>query len=274
MDDIPFLESQIKEHKISRVYIFVPEDKLNKINDVLKLFENESVDIMWILPKLQIKNSLFSLYNPIKNAIPLSISPYNDDLNHFFVKRFIDVFLSIILIILSIPIFFITFLLIKISDGGPLFFKQKRHGLNGKIFNMYKFRSMHIHNDSMVIQAKSDDKRITRIGKILRKTSIDEIPQLINVLRGEMSLVGPRPHAVIHNYKYQSLLENYMHRHRVKPGITGLAQVNGLRGETDTIDKMKARLKYDLEYIQNWSLYLDIQILAQTPISLIKHKAH
>ena len=162
---------------------------------------------MWILPKLQIKNSLFSLYNPIKNAIPLSISPYNDDLNHFFVKRFIDVFLSIILIILSIPIFFITFLLIKISDGGPLFFKQKRHGLNGKIFNMYKFRSMHIHNDSMVIQAKSDDKRITRIGKILRKTSIDEIPQLINVLRGEMSLVGPRPHAVIHNYKYQSLLK-------------------------------------------------------------------
>ena len=154
---------------------------------------------------------------------------------------------------------------IKLTSPGPVLFKQNRYGLNGKQIPVWKFRTMRVMENSVVVtQATRNDPRITRFGAFLRKTSLDELPQFFNVLQGTMSIVGPRPHAVAHNEQYRVLVENYMIRHKVKPGITGLAQIHGFRGETDTIDKMEKRIQYDLEYIQSWSLLLDIKIVFLT----------
>jgi undecaprenyl-phosphate galactose phosphotransferase/putative colanic acid biosynthesis UDP-glucose lipid carrier transferase len=156
-------------------------------------------------------------------------------------------------------------LLIKFDSRGPVLFRQKRNGFNGRVFAIYKFRSMRVLEDGERIQqATRDDPRVTRIGRWLRRTSVDELPQLFNVLWGDMSLVGPRPHAVAHNNDYQSVVSNYAFRHHVKPGITGWAQVNGLRGETQTVEIMAKRVEYDLWYINHWSLWLDLRILVKT----------
>jgi len=171
---------------------------------------------------------------------------------------------SLILVLIS-PILLVLAIGVKLSSPGPIIFKQRRNGLDGEEIIVYKFRSMRtLDNGNVVKQATKDDPRITRFGAIIRRTSLDELPQFINVLQGRMSIVGPRPHAVAHNEEYRKLIKAYMVRHKVKPGITGWAQVNGLRGETDTIDKMKARVEYDLEYLRNWSLALDMQIILRT----------
>jgi putative colanic acid biosynthesis UDP-glucose lipid carrier transferase len=146
--------------------------------------------------------------------------------------------------------------------------------MNGKIFPVLKFRSMRMHDDKEVKQAKRNDDRITPVGRFIRRTSIDELPQLFNVLKGEMSLVGPRPHAVAHNNYYADKITAYMARHRIKPGVTGLAQISGYRGETETLDKMQKRVELDLQYINNWSLWLDIKILLKTPFTLISKEAY
>lgn len=198
----------------------------------------------------------------MKCEIPVVVSPLTviDTL----LKRFLDITLSIFFILaLSVPILFIV-LGVKWSSPGPIIFRQKRHGLNGKEIEVYKFRSMYIHSDDDVAQARTDDPRVTPFGAFLRRTSLDELPQFINVLQGNMSIVGPRPHAIVHNEYYAKYIDNYMLRHAVRPGMTGLAQVNGCRGETDTLDKMERRVQYDLEYIRNWSLWLDSKIIIKT----------
>jgi putative colanic acid biosynthesis UDP-glucose lipid carrier transferase len=158
-------------------------------------------------------------------------------------------------------------LAVKLTSSGPVLFCQKRYGLNGKEFRMYKFRTMYTMDDGDVVrQATRNDPRVTPVGRILRKFSLDELPQFINVLKGDMSIVGPRPHAVAHNEEYRKLVPNYMLRHKVRPGITGLAQINGFRGETDTPEKMAARVHYDLEYIRSWSLLLDLRIILQSVV--------
>jgi len=173
-----------------------------------------------------------------------------------------------------LPLFLIVAAAIKLDTPGPVFFRQRRHGFNHNIFMVWKFRTMTVAEDgAAVVQAKRDDERVTKVGRWLRRTSLDEIPQLFNVLSGEMSLVGPRPHAIAHNEYYSSLLGTYASRHKVKPGITGWAQVNGLRGETDTPEKMSKRVEYDLQYIENWSLWFDIKILLLTPYSLFSRNA-
>ena len=182
------------------------------------------------------------------------------------VKRTEDIAISVLLLILLAPVLLIIALLIKIDSRGPVTFRQERYGFNNNRIMIYKFRSMR-HDpdpDPNVLQARRNDPRVTRIGAILRRTSLDELPQLFNVLRGDMSLVGPRPHAAVHNEKYAQLIDGYLGRHRMKPGITGWAQVNGWRGETETIEKMRGRLRYDLFYIANWSLLLDIKVLLMT----------
>jgi len=181
-------------------------------------------------------------------------------------KEVEDRVLAALLLILFSPIMIIVALVIKLESRGPVLFRQPRFGFNNQEFGVYKFRSMK-HNrpaESGVPQATKGDPRLTRIGGFLRRSSLDELPQLFNVLQGTMSLVGPRPHAVQHNVEYAALIDGYFARHKVKPGITGWAQVNGLRGETDTLDKMKARIEFDLYYIENWSLTLDIKILIMT----------
>ncbi len=178
------------------------------------------------------------------------------------IKRLEDVVLStVFLIIAAVPMLLIA-AAVKLSSPGPVLFKQRRYGLNGKVIRVWKFRSMTVCEDEKtVLQATKNDARITTLGAFLRKTSLDELPQFINVLQGTMTLVGPRPHAVMHNEQYRSQIPGYMLRHKVKPGITGWAQVNGWRGETDVLIKMQKRFEYDMEYIRNWSLWLDIKIL-------------
>lgn len=181
-------------------------------------------------------------------------------------KALEDRLLGTILAILALPVLLIIAVIVRMDSAGPIFFRQKRHGWNGEEITIFKFRTMYLHQDSpgVVTQAIKEDLRVTKVGRWLRRTSLDELPQLFNVLSGSMSLVGPRPHATEHNELYVNIIRNYMHRHRVKPGITGWAQVNGYRGETDTPGKMQRRVEYDLYYIEHWSIGFDLVILVLT----------
>ncbi len=186
------------------------------------------------------------------------------------IKTLEDRILGAFLLLAVLPLFAVIGLLIRLESRGPVFFRQRRNGFNNEVIRVYKFRSMRVVEDGAVItQATRDDPRVTRMGKFLRRTSIDELPQLINVVLGEMSIVGPRPHAVAHNEAFAGDIDQYLRRHHVKPGITGWAQIHGLRGETDTIEKMARRVEYDLWYIDNWSLWLDIRIILATPFVVL-----
>jgi Undecaprenyl-phosphate glucose phosphotransferase len=185
------------------------------------------------------------------------------------VKRTFDLCAAISGLALLSPLFLIVSIAIKLDSPGPVFFRQLRHGYNKEPIWVFKFRSMNVMENSneFIKQAQRNDPRVTRVGRVLRRTNIDEIPQLINVLRGEMSIIGPRPHAAAHNKLFEQLIPPYSRRHRIKPGISGWAQVNGYRGETDTIEKMQRRLEYDLHYIENWSLWFDLKIVFMTLFS-------
>jgi putative colanic acid biosynthesis UDP-glucose lipid carrier transferase len=187
------------------------------------------------------------------------------------VKRVSDFLSALAILILISPLMIAIAAGVKLSSPGPVLFKQRRYGLDGKRIVIYKFRSMTVAEDGDVVrQATRNDSRVTRFGAFLRRTSLDELPQFINVLQGRMSVVGPRPHAVAHNEMYRKLIRGYMIRHKVKPGVTGLAQVNGFRGETETIEKMKARIDYDLAYLRNWSLFLDVRIILKTLVVVLR----
>jgi putative colanic acid biosynthesis UDP-glucose lipid carrier transferase len=179
-------------------------------------------------------------------------------------KRASDLIIATAALPLVLPLMAAIAILVRRSSPGPVLFRQRRYGLDGREFTVYKFRTMTVCEDDAVHQATRGDLRITRVGRFLRQTSLDELPQLLNVFDGSMSLVGPRPHAVAHNEHYRKLVHDYMLRHKVRPGITGLAQVNGLRGETRDLEKMSQRVRYDLEYLKNWSLGLDLRILIKT----------
>lgn len=207
-------------------------------------------------------------------AIDLCCSPLAG--TNQMVKRAEDLLVSICLLPIILPVCALIAIAVRVSSPGPVIFKQHRHGLGGTPIKVYKFRTMK-HEEgascsSEVVQAKKRDPRTTGVGAILRRTSLDELPQFYNVLQGRMSIVGPRPHALQHNEYYKDLVQSYMWRHKVKPGITGWAQVNGLRGETDTIEKMEARVKADLWYIENWSLWLDLKIILLTVIKGFMNK--
>jgi len=186
------------------------------------------------------------------------------------VKRLSDIVLSILILVLISPVMLAVAIAVKLTSRGPVIFMQRRYGLDGEEIHVYKFRSMKVTEDGgEIIQVSRRDPRVTTVGAFLRRTSLDELPQFINVLQGRMSIVGPRPHAVAHNEMYRKLIRGYMVRHKVKPGITGWAQVNGYRGETETLDKMQARVDYDLDYLRNWSLRLDLKIILKTILVVI-----
>jgi putative colanic acid biosynthesis UDP-glucose lipid carrier transferase len=186
-------------------------------------------------------------------------------------KRLIDIGVSVSFLVLGSPLLLLVALLVKVSSPGPIVFRQRRYGLDGHEITVYKFRTMIVTEDGeQVRQASRSDSRITRIGSFLRRYSLDELPQFINVLQGRMSLVGPRPHAVAHNEQYRTLIKGYMVRHKVRPGITGLAQINGARGETSKLEDMEARIKLDLEYLRGWSPLLDIKIMARTFVKIFR----
>jgi putative colanic acid biosysnthesis UDP-glucose lipid carrier transferase len=191
------------------------------------------------------------------------------------VKRTLDIAGSATAILFLWPLLLLAAIAIKFDSGGPVIFQQRRTGLNGKEFVIFKFRTMTVLEDGPAItQACREDVRATRVGKFLRRSSIDELPQLLNVLRGEMSLVGPRPHAVAHDREYTAHIADYGFRHHIKPGMTGWAQVNGLRGETRSLEKMTERVQLDLWYIDNWSLGFDINILLRTCFEVLRDRAY
>jgi Undecaprenyl-phosphate glucose phosphotransferase len=192
-------------------------------------------------------------------------NPSEDGVNGL-LKLIEDRLLSALILLLISPLLLAIAVGVKLSSSGPVLFRQKRLGLNGEEITVLKFRSMRVHAEATgkVTQATKNDARVTPFGAFLRRTSLDELPQFFNVLCGEMSIVGPRPHALAHNEQYKELIERYMLRHLMKPGITGWAQVNGFRGETDTLEKMEKRVEYDLYYIENWSLWFDLRIIALT----------
>jgi putative colanic acid biosynthesis UDP-glucose lipid carrier transferase len=188
-------------------------------------------------------------------------------------KRILDVVLASLLLVCTAPLLIALALGVKLTSPGPVFFRQRRYGLGGEEIKVLKFRTMTVCEDGATItQACKNDPRLTAFGKFLRRTSFDELPQFFNVLQGSMSIVGPRPHAVAHNEFYRQRLPRYMLRHKVRPGITGLAQVNGLRGETETLEKMEQRLAYDLEYLRRWSIWLDLRLICQTIFKTVSDK--
>lgn len=250
---------------ISDVYITLPLDSNEEIKKLIDQLANSTATVYYV-PDLStidlLRPNLYCVAGlPI---ISLYDSPFSS-LTPQILKRVFDLVVgSIILVVIFIP-FIAIGLAIKLNSQGPILFKQRRYGLNGKQVIVWKFRSMTVCEDGENInQATKNDPRVTRLGSFLRRTSLDELPQFINVLQGQMSIVGPRPHAVAHNELYRVQIKDYMLRHKVKPGITGLAQISGYRGETATLDKMEGRVRYDLLYIQNWSLWLDVKILLRT----------
>jgi putative colanic acid biosysnthesis UDP-glucose lipid carrier transferase len=246
-------------------YLCMPIHIQSRISNLLEKLSDTTVSVFYLLPSDLFFNALKPTWHSVAGYSAISVyeSPHIGFDSQ--TKRAEDIVLaSIILCIIAIPMLIIA-LAIRLNSPGPVLFRQRRYGLSGREFQMLKFRSMTTTDDGDIIkQATSNDPRVTSVGRYLRKYSLDELPQFINVIKGEMSIVGPRPHAVAHNEEYRRLIPGYMLRHKVKPGITGLAQVRGYRGETETSDKMEARVQNDLEYIQIWSLGLDLKIILLT----------
>ncbi len=264
------LRALIAEHSIRRLYIALPLAEAEQIEGLYIDLLDANVDVVWIpdLASMMLLNHSVSDIGGLP-AIHLNESPLTAYPTAAFTKAAMDRVVALLALLALSPLMLTIALLVKRSSPGPVIFKQKRHGWNGQVIEVWKFRSMRMHDDQAVKQATRNDDRITPIGRFIRRTSIDELPQFINVLQGRMSLVGPRPHAVAHNDYYTGKIDAYMARHRIKPGITGLAQVSGCRGETETLDKMEKRVELDLVYINNWSVWLDLKILIKTPFSLL-----
>lgn len=262
--DYSRLIEDVRRHRYDEVFIALPMAEEKLISELVMQLSECSTPVH-IIPDLFTFNLLNARMSRIGNIPAISIfdSPL-DDVSGF-VKRVEDLLLSSIILLFISPILLLIAMIIKLSSKGPVLFKQRRYGIGGEEIIVWKFRSMTVcEDDEHLVQASKNDSRITPLGAFLRRTSLDELPQFINVLQGGMSIVGPRPHAVAHNEQYRKSIHGYMLRHLVKPGITGWAQVNGWRGETDTLDKMEKRIEYDLQYIQNWSVFFDLKIIVLT----------
>lgn len=271
--NIEQLISDAKKGGIDRIYIAMPMEQELEIKEIIAKLTDTTCSVM-LIPDLFTFNLLQSRTEEINgvSVIPLFDSPMSGV--NAIIKQVEDFTLALLIILFISPILLIIACLIKLTSPGPVIFKQKRYGIDGKAIDVWKFRSMSVmENGDKVVQAKKGDLRITRLGAFLRGTSLDELPQFFNVLKGDMSIVGPRPHAIAHNEQYRKLINGYMLRHKMKPGITGWAQINGWRGETDTLDKMEKRVEYDLEYIRNWSVWFDLKIIFLTVFKGFIHKA-
>ena len=259
-----------REGRVDRIVIALPQSADRRIAELAKKLEQLPVDLSVCT---HIATDLIDEvldHHKVSNIgsvglLEIKTKPLKDW--GILLKKAEDYVLAGLMLLLLSPVFLLVAISVRLDSPGPIFFRQRRHGLNHGIIEVLKFRTMRVMEDGAVVrQAVRDDPRITRVGRFLRRTSLDELPQLVNVIKGEMSLVGPRPHALVHNEKFEEILERYANRHQVKPGITGWAQVNGYRGETRTSEAMRMRVEHDLEYISKWSLWLDLRILALTPI--------
>jgi len=259
--------------KIHNVYIALSMQDEACIRMLVRELADTTCSVI-LIPDVFTFNILHSRIEEVNGVpvVPLYDTPLSG-INRV-IKRLEDIVLSSLILMLISPVLACISLAVKLTSPGPVIFRQTRYGMDGKPIMVWKFRSMRVmENDKVVTQATQNDPRVTRVGSFLRRTSLDELPQFINVLTGGMSIVGPRPHAVAHNEQYRQLIEGYMLRHKVKPGITGWAQINGWRGETDTLEKMEKRVEFDLEYIREWSLWFDIRIVFLTVFKGFVNKA-
>lgn len=259
------LEQELIRRRVDEVWICLPLKEQEQIERILYALRHSTVT-QRLLPDL---TGIRLVQHPITEILGMPMLNVNltpmQGMNRL-LKACEDKILALFFLLITSPLLALIAIAVKLSSPGPIIYKQRRHGAGGRSINVYKFRTMTVHHEPNgdVTQAKKCDERITRTGAFLRRTSLDELPQLINVLQGKMSIVGPRPHALAHNEFYKDQIETYMQRHKVKPGITGWAQINGWRGETDTLAKMRKRIEYDMYYIENWSILFDIKIIILT----------
>ena len=270
------IESIIQQMDLDEVVIALPQKKEKEINRIITVCNQHRVNVRLIPNFIHLTASPMTIENigliPVisQQALPL------DEWGNQLIKRVFDIIFSLLfLVFIATWLFPILILLVKLTSSGPIFYKQKRWGLNNSHINVYKFRTMFYQAptsraDGSFIQTEEEDNRVTALGRILRKTSLDELPQFLNVLRGDMSVVGPRPHSIPHNLESINVVSSYRLRHIIKPGITGWAQVNGFRGITKTNLDMQNRVNYDLYYIRKWNFWLDCQIVLQTIINMLK----
>ena len=267
MDKLP---EYVKKNGIDLIYITIPVSHQQRVLDLLDKLHDTTASI-YFTPDIFVYELIQARIDNIGDMplVALCETPFSG-LNGA-LKHLSDILFSAFILVLISPILLIIALAVKLTSSGPVLFVQKRYGLDGEEIIVYKFRSMTVCEDGDDIkQATRNDVRITKLGAILRKYSLDELPQFINVLQGRMSIVGPRPHAVAHNEMYRGMIKGYMMRHKVKPGITGWAQVNGCRGETDKVEKMQKRIEYDLDYLRNWSIGLDALIILKTIVTVFQ----
>ncbi len=262
--------SYARKNGVQMIFISLPMSAQPRIREILDDLHDTTASI-YFLPDIHVFELMQAHFSNVGGVPVVAIceSPFSGV--ESVVKEISDFVLASLILLLLSPVMLAIALAVVLTSPGPAIFKQRRYGLNGEEIIVYKFRSMTVSEDGAHIeQAHKDDPRITRIGAFLRRTSLDELPQFINVLQGRMSIVGPRPHAVAHNELYRKLIKGYMLRHKVRPGITGWAQVNGLRGETDVLEKMQGRIEHDLYYLQNWSIWLDMWIIMRTVVVVLR----
>ncbi len=269
--DLSKLREYLQKFSVDVVFVSLRDYSDEEIKEIISISDEFFAKVKFIPDNKQILGSKLNIehydYFPV---LSLQKSPLDKPVNKIF-KRFFDIIFSLIVLVgIMSWLYPILAILIKLESKGPVFFKQKRNGVNYHLFECYKFRSMYQNNEANTRQVSKNDNRITRIGKFLRKTSVDEMPQFINVLKGDMSVVGPRPHMVKENERFMRRVDKFMSRHYVKPGITGLAQVKGYRGEVKTDEDIINRIKYDLYYIENWSFWLDLKIIVFTVLKIAK----
>jgi lipopolysaccharide/colanic/teichoic acid biosynthesis glycosyltransferase len=276
-DDLETFAQYVRTSDLHELWLALPLSEERTILSIVGEFRNDLVNIRFMpdvrsLALFDTSGIIDLLGVPAINLIASPLSP-----NAMMKKDLFDRFFAACALICLAPLMIVIAIAVKLSSRGPVFFRQRRKGADGRVFMIYKFRSMRIHQEEpgVVKQAVRQDPRVTKIGAFLRRTSLDELPQFINVLKGDMSVVGPRPHALEHDDMYQKVVAGYIHRYRIKPGITGWAQINGYRGETDRIEKMERRVAHDLYYLGNWSFALDMRIIAATVVKgLINNNAY
>jgi putative colanic acid biosynthesis UDP-glucose lipid carrier transferase len=262
------LADYVKSHHVDLIYITLPMASQPRILNLLNQLRDTTSSIYFV-PDIFMFDLIQARVDTITGIPVVAVCETPFYGFNGVIKTVSDYLIGAAALIVTAPLMLLITLAVKMDSPGPVFFRQRRYGLDGRQITVYKFRTMTVQEDgNEVRQATKDDVRITRVGRTLRRTSLDELPQFINVLQGRMSVVGPRPHAVAHNETYRKLIDGYMVRHKVKPGITGWAQVNGFRGATETVEKMQQRIEYDLAYLRNWSLRLDLMIILKTILVL------
>lgn len=272
-DDIERFAAHVRSHDVQEVWLALPLSEEKMISRLVSEFRNDLVNVRFVPDMRSVALFDSDVIDLIgMPAINLVASPMSA--RSLIKKDVFDRIFAAVALFSLIPLLIAIAIAVKLSSKGPVLFKQKRKGANGRIFHIYKFRSMRAHavETGVLRQATRGDPRITRVGAFLRRTSLDELPQFFNVLLGDMSVVGPRPHAIEHDELYQKVVNGYIHRYRTKPGITGWAQINGFRGETDRIEKMQGRVEHDLFYLRNWSFGLDMKIVAATLVKGVVHR--